>query len=328
MVQKKRGWSEGEKSRILETFVDRDETKCPKDKTDLELSPKVEYNKGIFTFSCRRCARTTEASFDLLEGRYLTLGTVGHGTMGVVYVGRHLRLARRVAIKQIDESFMKRKEEDFSVRFEREIRILSSLDHRNIVKVFDRNVEEEDKALYFVMEYIHGGDLGSWIKGRRSTLDTRLVRFSRICDAVRYAHSRGVIHRDLKPSNILLTTSGEPKVADFGLAKFLSRDQILVTSPGSLIGSFPYMAPEQYDNPEEVDHRGDIYSLGVLFYQMLTGRLPFINPPKITTLVPRAQGDLDKLFNKMTENDREKRYQSIDEFREDFQAVSGGKGRR
>lgn len=322
MAQKKRRWTTKEDSKIWESFIYTDEIKCPNGKKNLELSYDVsDYPSDTvtFTFSCLRCARETNRKFpELVEERYVKLSNIGRGSMGEVYVGRHLRLARRVAIKEITTDFLKREEEDFPFRFEREIRICSSLNHPNIIKIFDRNVkEDQDNPLYFVMEYAEAGDLDRWLKARHK-LPAKLRKFSQICHAIAFAHSRKVVHRDIKPANILMNDKNEPKVADFGLAKFIKRERLLLTSPSNLIGSFPYMAPEQYENPQKVDYRADIYSLGVLFYHMLTNRLPFINPPKIAMLTPELRGHPDELFLKMTEFDVEERYQSLAEFRKDF----------
>ena len=321
MAPKSREWNEKQESQMLKKFVWSDEVPCPVDSEPLDVSCTTTslYRTAKFKLSCPRCAREKIWELDLLEGRYATLDVLGEGTMGTVGIGRHIRLARRVAIKTLREDFIKSQENDFLYRFEREVLILSSLEHPNIVKVYDRNVAEgKNNPAYYVMEFMIGGNLDRVIMSRGRSLATRLEIFRQICDGVEFAHSKGVVHRDLKPANVLFSLAKEVKVADFGLAKFISRKQILLTSPSSLIGSFPYMAPEQYDNPDKADPRADIYPLEVLFYYMLTKRLPYIHPPKITQLAPSLHGDANKLFIKMTQTDPKRRYQSIRELQEDL----------
>lgn len=236
-------------------------------------------------------SRTSGSFSGLHLGPYEVLEPLGHGGMAEVYKGHHPRLDRTVAIKILPARLAV--EADFRKRFEREARAVASLKHPNIVQVFDFG--DVEGTYYMVMEYIRGQDLAQFIR-ERAPLDLTLVR-ALLCDlagALDYAHSQGVVHRDVKPSNVLLeqrTSLGGPAgetsagaedssrplravLTDFGIAKIFSGDTA-ATKTGILMGTLDYMSPEQIRSSGEVDHRADIYALGAMIYQMLTGQLPF-----------------------------------------------------
>jgi predicted Ser/Thr protein kinase len=236
-----------------------------------------------FGFGRRRPSGSTPSRVDLLVGA--TMGGVrlesliAEGGMGRVYLGRQLRPDRLVAVKVIRPGMFSA---GSLVRFERESRVLASLHHPGIAQIhsFGTFSAANAETPYFVMEYIVGAKTITDFANERG-LDTRnrLELFRKACDAVSHAHSRGILHRDLKPGNILVAEDGQPKIIDFGVARQLDRDTILTTAHediGRLVGTIQYMAPEQFrGDSRELDVRVDVYALGVVLYELLTGRLPF-----------------------------------------------------
>lgn len=205
---------------------------------------------------------------------YEIVHEIHRGGQGVVYQALQRRTKRKVAIKVLLEgplaSGAARK------RFEREIELVAQLKHPNIIAVFHSG-ESKNGMAYCVMDYVRGARLDHHIRDNNLSLRDALRLFSEICDAVNYAHLKGVIHRDLKPSNILVDDGGVPKVLDFGLAKqTISPAESLLSVTGQVMGTLPYMSPEQVRaNPDEIDTRTDVYSLGVILYELLTGRYPY-----------------------------------------------------
>ncbi|MFC1652477.1 serine/threonine protein kinase, partial [Planctomycetota bacterium] len=211
-------------------------------------------------------------------GRYRILELLGEGGCGLVYLAEQQRpMKRRVALKVIKPGMDSKQ---VIARFEAERQALALLDHPNIAHVYDTGVTEAGRP-YFVMEYVQGLPLTEHCDRQKLTIAERLQLFLSICQAVEHAHSKAIIHRDLKPSNILVSIQGDqaiPKIIDFGIAKAVSQpltEQTLYTQQGQLIGTPEYMSPEQADlaNPD-IDTRSDVYSLGVVLYELLTGVLP------------------------------------------------------
>jgi serine/threonine protein kinase len=202
-------------------------------------------------------------------GRYQITRRLGHGGMATVYLAHDPRLGRDVAVKVIDARHQET--DKFLKRFEREARALAQLSHPNIVKVLDFG--EQDGLPYLVMEHIPGGTLARVEKPMPYEQAARLLL--PIADALHYAHTQGIIHRDVKPSNILLKASGEPMLSDFGIARMLGlEDTTDLTLSGSPLGSPGYMSPEQGQG-KQVDHRTDIYALGTVLYELVTGTKPY-----------------------------------------------------
>lgn len=203
--------------------------------------------------------------------QYEIMNLIGQGGMGTVYRARQKSLDRVVAIKVIEEND---RDPAFAERFSREARALAKLSHPNIVTVHDFGHSEH--LFFLVMEYIDGVNLRQAIHANAFDPNDALRIIEQVCKALQYAHGRGVVHRDIKPENILLTEDGTVKIADFGLAKILDdgKEDVTLTATRQVIGTVAYMAPEQIDNSTQVDHRADIYSLGVVFYELLTGHLP------------------------------------------------------
>ncbi len=202
--------------------------------------------------------------------RYEILQTLGQGGMGVVYLARQKKLDRLVAIKAISPYLAQ--EPEVRERFAAEASVLARLSHPNIVTLYDY-IEEPD-ALYLVMEYVEGKPLSEILKAGPLPLESIRKYFHQILDAFAYAHGKGVIHRDIKPSNIIITPEGQVKILDFGVAKILSSDHTQ-TRTGMRLGTLMYMSPEQVKGEKHLDARSDIYSLGVVLFEMLTGKPPY-----------------------------------------------------
>ncbi|MEO6052713.1 MAG: serine/threonine-protein kinase, partial [Chthoniobacterales bacterium] len=200
------------------------------------------------------------------------LELLGRGGMGAVYKARQKHLDRFIALKILPPSSAH--DPAFAERFTREAQALARLSHPNIVAVHDFG--QTSGFFYFLMEYVDGLNLRQLMDTQKIDSKEALAIVPQICDALEYAHAKGIVHRDIKPENILLGKGGNVKIADFGLAKIITPDlnDLSLTRAGEVMGTVHYMAPEQIEHPQEVDHRADIYSLGVVFYQMLTGELP------------------------------------------------------
>jgi tRNA A-37 threonylcarbamoyl transferase component Bud32 len=247
------------------------------------------------------------------------LSLLGQGGMGVVYKARQPQLDRIVALKILPP--VDALSPDFVERFRREARALAKLSHPNIVTVHECG--EQGGLYYFVMEYVDGANLRTLLEAKTLTPIEALAIVPKVCDALEYAHEEGVIHRDIKPENLLIDKKGRVKIADFGLAKLLRREamDVSLTVSGTSLGTLRYMAPEQMEKPESVDHRADIYSLGVVFYEMLTGEVPMgrFAPPS-----EKVQVDvkLDEIVLHALERDVERRYQHASEVKTAVESVT------
>lgn len=242
---------------------------------------------------------------------------IGQGGMGAVYKAIERDLDRTVALKV----FLYRNEDPaFAERFKREARALAKLKHNNIVGV--HHIGERDGLHFMIMEYVDGLNLRQLTAQQMLDPIHAMQLVPKLCDALQYAHDNGVIHRDIKPENILLDSAGEIKVADFGLAKMTgSGKRGTLTHTRQVMGTWNYMAPEQVERPTEVDHRADIYSLGVVIYEMLTGELPL---GRFQAPSEKVQVDvrLDKIVLRALEKEPERRYQQASEFKSGLESVS------
>ncbi len=213
----------------------------------------------------------------ILAGRYKVLSEIGRGRLGIVYKVHHAVLDRQVAVKVLFEE-VKPTETAF-LRFKREAETASSLNHPSIVKIFDFGISE-GRFPFLVMDYVDGKILGNLLREQmRLPREKALPIFIQICDGMAYAHENGVIHRDLKPDNIFLVQKGVQhelvQIVDFGIAKKLNDPKMKkLTAEGQVLGTPAFMSPEQITG-KDLDARSDIYSLGCLMYNVLTGRLPF-----------------------------------------------------
>ncbi len=254
---------------------------------------------------------------DKTLGQYKVIEHVGHGGMAEVYKGQHLRLDRMVAVKVLHPFLAE--EEGFVVRFEREARIVATLRHPNIVQVYDFDHDDELGIYYMVMEFIDGPNLKARLSGGPILAEETARIGISIADALDYAHQRGMLHRDIKPANIMFTAEGQPVLADFGIAKMV--DVSALTATGAMVGTPAYMAPE-IGLGKRANSAADIYSLGIVLYNMVTGRLPFdsdspmgmvmqhINdsPPLPTEFMPGVPSALESVILKAMEKQPEERY--------------------
>jgi serine/threonine-protein kinase len=221
----------------------------------------------------------------LVDDRYELRALAGGGGMADVFLAYDRVLDRDVALKLLKDRYAQ--DEEFVERFRREARSAASLINRYIVPVFDRG-ETEDGTYYIAMEYVPGGDLGDLIESEGSLSSRRAAEIAlQVAEALRAAHERGVVHRDVKPRNVLITGFGHAKVADFGIAR--AAEATTISQPGDILGSAKYMSPEQAAG-ETVGPRSDLYSLGVVLYEMLTGRLPFDVSTPADVLVEHSEG--------------------------------------
>lgn len=257
---------------------------------------------------------------DVLGNRYEIREKLGSGGMAVVYKGHDRLLDRPVAIKILQDNIAA--DEATVRRFHQEAQAVARLSHPNIVATYD--VGEEQGCHYLVMEYVSGHDLKELLKERNTFSPAEAVQVTRqICEALQHAHENGVVHRDIKPHNILITHGGRVKVTDFGLARAAAATEATITYPGTMLGSVHYLSPEQAKG-KLAGKEADIYALGVVLYEMLTGVLPFQgdspvsvaikhvqdNPAPPRSIKPEIPAALEKVVLKAMQKDPGQRYQT------------------
>ncbi len=244
---------------------------------------------------------------------------IGAGGMGAVYKAHQAGLDRVVALKILPEAFGH--DAKFALRFTREARTLAKLNHPNIVSVYEfGNVQDTH---YFLMEYVDGSTLRDVVRARQLAPQHALTIVPHLCDALQYAHDKGVVHRDIKPENILMAVDGSVKIADFGLSRILGNESQLeaITATHRVMGTPQYMAPEQFEGTHGVDHLADIYSLGVVIYEMLTGELPigrFAAPSQKVEIDVR----IDEVVLRTLEKEPQRRYQRASQIKSDIQSIT------
>lgn len=270
-------------------------------------------------------------------GPYRIVRLLGEGGMGVVYLAEQDRPKRTVALKVIRPGFTT---PALMRRFEHEAHILGRLQHPGIAQIFAASTADTGYGAqpYLVMEYIDGLPILAYARSHNLSTQDRLALFIRICDAVEHAHQKGVIHRDLKPANILVGADGHPKVLDFGVSRATDPEVQMTTiagGGGQIIGTLPYMSPEQTSGESnDVDTRSDVYSLGVILFEVLSGQLPYdltgASVPEMTRVIrdqeplrlgaiSRAwRGDLETIVTKALEKDKARRYQTVREMAQDI----------
>ncbi|MBE2283895.1 MAG: protein kinase [Prosthecobacter sp.] len=311
------------------------------------LSPQEVGNLmavGAEAFESRRTSRprawnppSTEELQKMLP-QYEISGFIARGGMGAVYKGVQRALDRTVAIKILPPEIVDDGEANYAQRFKQEARAMAKFKHPGIVTVYEageaelqgqdsqgaaRQESQGGKLLYFVMEFIEGTDVAQLVATHGQLPPQEAIRITTaVCDALAYAHARGVVHRDIKPSNIMIDADGQVKVADFGLAKVTAHDSSGITRSSVTMGTPDFVAPEAMLAGTLVDQRADIYAVGVMLYQMLTGHIPRGRFSPISAVVPQSDPKLDAIVDKAMQTDREKRYSSAVEMKTEVEAVA------
>jgi non-specific serine/threonine protein kinase/serine/threonine-protein kinase len=271
-----------------------------------------------------------------MVGLYRILRLIGEGGMGVVYEAEEEHSRRRVALKIIKPGLANL---ELLRRFEHESVALGRLQHPGIAQIYEAGTSDTGygRQPYFAMELIQGETLDDYAANHQLPTRGRLEIMARVCDAVHHAHQRGLIHRDLKPGNIVVDQDGQPKVLDFGVARLTDCDtkSTLHTVTGRLVGTLAYMSPEQVQaDPMELDTRSDVYSLGVILYELLAAKLPYTigkqiyealeairseDPARLSSIDRNYRGDIETIVAKALEKDKDRRYSSAAELGADIQ---------
>ena len=268
-------------------------------------------------------------------GRYTITRLIGEGGMGSVYEAEQDQPRRTVALKVIKPGLAS---PELLRRFAQESQALGRLQHPGIAQIYDAGTADTGYGPqpYFAMEYIRGEGLRDYVEAHHLNARQRLEIFTKVCDAVHHAHQRGLIHRDLKPGNILVDETGQPKILDFGVARVTDSDAqaTMQTDVGQLVGTLAYMSPEQVlADPLELDIRSDVYALGVILYELLSGRLPYSiskklhealqtireeDPARLSSVNRTFRGDIETIAAKALEKDKARRYASAAELGADI----------
>ncbi len=282
-------------------------------------------------------------SLETMTDGYKILGVLPRGGQAVVYKAIQKATKRTVAVKVLLQGEHASKHARY--RFEQEIELVARLKHPNIVTIFDSGIAEEQ--YYYAMEFIKGRPLDEYVDEEKLSLRETMELFGKVASAIAYAHQHGIMHRDLKPGNILVDEQGEPHVLDFGLAKLVDgfeqtyEKTVMTTIAGHVLGTLAFMSPEQATaDPEAVDVRTDVYSMGVILYKVLTGEFPYpiggpmfeilqnikqLDPVRPLKLVPGFNSEVEAIVLRALAKEPQRRYQSAAGFHHDIQCWLTGR---
>ncbi len=274
-------------------------------------------------------------------GKYRIGPLLGEGSMAEVYVGEHIEphMARKVAIKALLPEHCSNAQ--VANRFMNEARALGRINHPGVVSVYDVQ-RMYDGRVCIIMEFLHGQTLRDWLHHRGAfSVEEAVYLTIQLADALAAAHQQNIIHRDIKPDNIFIVTDQagmRAKILDFGIAKLVGDSGLVKTGTKAQLGTAPYMPPEQFRSSKDVDHRSDMYSLGCVFFEMLTCRTPFVGrniveqmrshayeaPPQIRAFVPTAPPAIEQLFQRLLAKNREERFASMQQIKQALEIIQAG----
>jgi predicted Ser/Thr protein kinase len=302
-----------------EQAADAPEGLCPQCLLEVGLQSQSQAPASTASAQSGGFTPPTPQELNVLFQQLDFLELLGTGGMGAVYKARQKSLDRLIAVKILPPEVGL--DPAFAERFTREARALAKLNHPHIVSVHDFG--QVGGLYYFIMEYVDGVNLRQAMRAKQLRPAEALQIVPQICDALQYAHEEGVVHRDIKPENILLDKRGRVKIADFGLAKLLGKsiEELSLTGTRQIVGTVPYMAPEQIEGAKDIDHRADIYSLGVTFYEMLTGELPLGRFPPPSHKV-EIDVRIDDVVLRTLEKAPELRYQQAGHVKAEMETIS------
>jgi len=256
----------------------------------------------------------------LIADRYRVGRMIGRGGMGMVYDVVDEKTNQRLAMKTLLPQYTKNKQA--LKRFVREVQIVRELDHPCVVKITDAG--EVESVMYYTMEFLEGKSLRHWmVQRKRFGLGSTVRVLGMLCSALEHAHPKSIIHRDISPENVMVTEKGSVKLLDFGLSKLDDDNSAALTRIGVSLGKVQYGAPEQLTDAKNVDQRADIYALGVMFYEMLSGQLPKPDV-KLSTLVPTIPFECDDFAERATAKDPNRRPATAKAFREELMVIYQG----
>jgi serine/threonine protein kinase len=324
---------------VVMTDPSSDETNSePTNHPDPNFDPDATIEQSETEVDAYRAMPASSMPLPETIGHYRILNLIGEGGMGSVYKAEQESPRRTVALKVIKAGVASR---SLLQRFEIEAQILGKLDHPGIATIFEAGTFDEGRGTqpFFAMEFVQGELLTDYAESRKLGTRDRLALLAKIADAVQHAHQKGVIHRDLKPGNILVTEKGQIKILDFGVARATDADiqtATMQTDIGQLIGTIPYMSPEQASgNPDDLDTRSDVYALGIIAYELLTGQMPYNvkqkmiheavrviredEPKTLSSINKTFRGDVEIIVSKALIKEKDRRYQSASDLASDIE---------